>query len=314
MSVMTTSVALNSVQDAYDRRAYMALRPQLYYDGVADILPTAQAMPGDVVQFTQYNDLAPASAPLDESTDVATVALSDTNVPVTLREYGNAVSLTRKLRGTSFLNVDSNAANIVGFNAGISIDSLVRDVLSVGTNVRYAGTAAGRTTITPTSKLTAHDARVIYAKLGAANVPTYMNGFYKAFVHNDVAVDLKEETGSASWRDPHVYSQPGEIWNGSIGEFEGFEWIVTPRANKLADAGSSTTLTDVYQTLFTGQQALAKAWSQSQSAAYPQVELGPVTDKLNRFKPTGWYWLGGYGIFRQASLWRFESASSIGAN
>ena len=35
---------------------------------------------------------------------------------------------------------------------------------------------------------------------------------------------------------------------------------------------------------------------------------------LSRFQPVGWYWLGGYARFREASLRRIESASSIGAN
>jgi hypothetical protein len=35
---------------------------------------------------------------------------------------------------------------------------------------------------------------------------------------------------------------------------------------------------------------------------------------LMRLQPMGWYWLGGYGRFREASLRRIESASSIGAN
>jgi hypothetical protein len=39
-----------------------------------------------------------------------------------------------------------------------------------------------------------------------------------------------------------------------------------------------------------------------------------VVDSLMRFNPIGWYWLGGYGRFREASLRRVESSSSIGAN
>jgi len=42
--------------------------------------------------------------------------------------------------------------------------------------------------------------------------------------------------------------------------------------------------------------------------------IGPVTDKLRRQRPIGWYWLGGYARFREACLRRIESASSIGDN
>jgi len=42
--------------------------------------------------------------------------------------------------------------------------------------------------------------------------------------------------------------------------------------------------------------------------------MGPITDYLRRFQPLGWKWMGGFGLFRQASVWRQESASSIGQN
>jgi hypothetical protein len=87
------------------------------------------------------------------------------------------------------------------------------------------------------------------------------------------------------------------------------------RAPIFADAGSSTTLTDVYRTMFLGRQALAKAYSVSDgNGPTPRVVPGPVTDKLRRFVPLGWYWLGAYGVFRQTALRAVESASSIGTN
>lgn len=112
----------------------------------------------------------------------------------------------------------------------------------------------------------------------------------------------------------HTYSQPDQIWTGEVGAFEGFRFVETPRAPVFADAGSSTTLTDVYATIFLGRQCLAKAYSSTVSAPLPQVVAGPVIDSLSRFQPMGWYWLGGYARFREASIRRVESSSSIGTN
>jgi len=41
---------------------------------------------------------------------------------------------------------------------------------------------------------------------------------------------------------------------------------------------------------------------------------GPVVDSLMRFNPVGWYWLGGYGIFRQAAIRVINSSSSLGGS
>lgn len=314
MSVMTTTASVSYDQAAYDRMAYFSLRPELYFDPVVDVQPTRQAMPGTSVVFNIQADLAVASATINESVDVDAVALSNSQVTVTLNEYGNAVITSAKLRGTSFVEIDPIVANVVGFNAGVSIDTVARDILYAGTNVRYAGVATARNTVIPTDKLTANNVRRALAELRGANVAT-IGGMYVAFIHPDVSYDLRAETGAAAWRDPHTYSQPGEIWNGEVGTFEGFRFIETPRAAVFADAGSSTTLTDVYATVFIGRQGMAKVFSITDgNGPFPKVVLGPVTDKLRRFVPMGWYWLGGYGRFREAAIRRVESSSSIGTN
>lgn len=314
----TTTASLDFSQTAYDRLAYFAFRPQLYFDRAAEVQPTRQSMPGATVQFTIVNDLAVASTTLNESTDVSAVALSDSTVSVTLAEYGNAVITTAKLRGTAFVEIDPVVANVVGFNAGVSIDTVVKGVLQAGTNVDYQSSAAdtptARNQITPNDILTAHSVRLEVAKLMNNNVPDF-GGLYVCYIHPDTALDLREQTGSSSWRDPHTYSQPGEIWSGELGEFEGCRFIRTPRAPVFADAGSSTTNTDVYRTMFLGRQALAKAYSVTDgNGSFPKVVPGPITDHLRRLVPMGWYWLGGYAIFRQVALRAVESAASIGQN
>jgi len=315
---MTTTASVDYDQAAYDRMAYFALRPELYFDAVADVQPTHQAMPGSSVIFTIQSDLSVASTALNESVDVDAVAIADSQVTVTLVEYGNAVNTTAKLRGTSFVEINPIVANVVGYNAGISIDTVARDVLKAGTNVRYAtGTGAapnGRSSVTPLNTIRATDIRRAYTDLVGANVAT-IGGLYVAYIHPDVSFDLRSETGAAAWRDPHTYSQPDEIWNGEVGEFEGFRFIVTPRAPLFADAGSSTTNTDVYRTMFLGRQSFAKAYSSTDgNGPNPKVIMSPIVDKLRRFVPIGWYWLGGFSVFRQAALRALESASSIGSN
>jgi len=151
MAGETTTSSLSVDQVAFDRLAYFALRSELLFDQAADVQPTQQAMPGSGVTFTIFADIAAATSTLNEVTDVTPTALSDSQVTVTLNEYGNAVVTTAKLRGTAFLDVDSAAANIIGYNAGDSIDQVVRDVLAGGSNVVYAtggsSTPSSRTTV-----------------------------------------------------------------------------------------------------------------------------------------------------------------------
>lgn len=318
---LTTDISWD--QAAWEKYAYFSLRPELYFDPVADVKGehlTADGSPS--VKFNIVADLAVASTALNESVDVTPASMSDSTVTISLAEYGNVVQTTALVRGTSMISLDPVVANVVGYNAGVSIDTIVQAVLVAGTNVRYApGTTdplhptVGRTSIAPTSTLRASDVRYVIAKLRGAFVAPNSGGLYTAFIHPDVSVDLTSETDLAGWRAPHAYNDPNNIWNGEIGAFQGARFIETPRAPLFADAGSSTTLTDVYATLFTGKQALAKAYSKMDgNGPTPRLSPSPVTDRLRRFTGMGWYWLGGYGRFREAALYRVESSSSIGVN
>jgi N4-gp56 family major capsid protein len=321
MAGETTTSSLLVDQTAFDRIAYFALRSELLFDQAADVQPTAQSMPGSAVKFTIFADLAPATSTLNEVTDVTPVAMSDSQVTVTLAEYGNAVVTTAKLRGTSFLDVDTTAANLVGYNAGDSIDTVIADVLAGGSNVAYAtggaDTASARIDLDVDDTLTGNDVRKQVAALRKANVASF-NGAYMGYIHPDVSYDFRGANGATNWRDPHVYVDTAGIYNGEIGQWESVRFIETPRAPLFANAsdnsGSAGNI-DVYATLVMGRQALAKAFSTTDgNGATPKIVRGTVTDILQRLQPLGWYWLGGYGRFREASLRRIESASSIGVN
>ena len=318
---VTQASSLSVDQAAYDRLAYFALRSELLFDQAADVQATNQAMPGSSVIFTIFSEMAAATSTISETSDLTPVTMADSQVTVTLAEYGNTVNTTAKLRGTSFLDVDAVAANLIGYNAGNSIDQVVSAVLAGGTNVVYGGGGSSDPTSTVTIQaediIEANDVRKVTAALRGANVATF-NGYYMGYIHPDVSYDLRKETGNASWNAPHINVDTANIYNGEIGTFESVRFIETPRAPLAANAsnGTSTTGTiDVYGTLIMGRQALAKAYSMVDgNGVVPKVVRGPVVDSLMRFNPIGWYWLGGYGRFREAALRRIDSSSSIGSN
>lgn len=399
----TTQGALDIVQTAYDRYARFALRPQLIYDQCADVQPTNQSMPGSSVQFTIMNDLAPVTAPLSETIDVTPVSLSDSVINVALQAYGNAVVTTGNLRAYSFISVDPLVANILGYNAGISIDGLSRKALDSGTQVMYASGSGAtalqsavttRVGVTTSNTISSIDIRAARARLTSMNVEKFGN-LYMGIISPDVVADLMSESMSnnGGWRSAQIYGNPDAIYNGEVGTYEGVRFLEASRAPIYSGAGvaaaySAGTLTlsnvansangtasgtytgatpvpgsavtagtavltgtwtiqsagggaftitsasgttsattgtvtsaayytglDVYGTLIMGKQALAKVWSvMDGNGPYPHTVPGPVVDRLRRFVPNGWLWYGGYGMFRQQSVIRIESASTLGGD
>ena len=295
------------VKAAYDRYVEFALRSQPLFRNLADKRPVQQAMPGSSVVFSLYQDLAAATGTLTETVDPDAVAISDVNtVTVTLNEYGNTVLNTRKLGEFAFSDVDPAIANIVAYNMADSIDKIVVSTLIGGTNVLYAGTGN-----TATSGVAAGDdfegglLRQAVAKLRAGNAVPKDSMLYAAYMHPEVAHDLRGETGALSFEDIRKYTDPnvGNVLNAVTGVYGGAYVVETPRAYSATDGTSSA---KVYRTIVCGQQALAEA-----TAVEPGVVIGPVVDKLMRFRPVGWYSLQGWALYRQASIYRIESTSSI---
>ena len=312
MAYTTTSTLDDQVSTAFDQVAHFALRSQPLFEMVADVRSTAQSHNGSGVQFTFYADMAQATSALTEGTDVTAVALTDSAVTVTLAEYGNAVITTAKVRGTSFLNVDADAANIVGYNMADSMDKIVSDVANGGSNVTHVGQSS-RGAITASDVYTAAEGRKADAQLRGRSAPGWENGNYMAIIHPDVSYDLRGDTAVTDVIAYQIRQDGAPVRAGSIGTFNGIEYVENSRAGLIADGGSGTV--DVYQTLICGRQGLAKAFSRAAGfGPEPSIVVGPVTDTLRRFNPIGWYHLVGYGRFREECLQRVESASSIGAN
>lgn len=301
-----TAAMAGLVQAAYDRYVEFALRSQPLFRNLADKRPVQQAMPGSSVVFSLYQDLAAATSTLTETTDPDAVAISNVNtVSVTLNEYGNTVLNTRKLGEFAFSDVDPAIANIVAYNMADSIDKIVVNVLRGGTNVIYSGSATATSGLTAGDDIEGADLRRAVAKLRAANAVPKDSMLYAAYMHPEVAHDLRAETGGNSFEDIRKYTDPnvGNILNATTGVYGGAYVVETPRAYVATDGVSSA---KVYRTIIAGQQALAEA-----TAVEPGIVIGPVIDKLMRFRPVGWYSLQGWARYREASLYRIESTSSI---
>ena len=325
------------VQTAYDRYVEFALRAVPMVRDVADKKPVQQAMPGNSVVFQIYTDLAAVTSSLSEDVDPDAVALGNTTpVTVTLNEYGNASLATRKLELFSLSDVDPAIADIIAFNMADSLDSIALKELIGGPNViaevggnvvsTYAGSYTNGTTqgsILGTDVIKSRDIRQAVAKLRANKAVPRQGEYYWVGIHPEVSHDLRAETGSGGWRDDHKYSETGasEFWPGTIGTYEGAMFVESPRMANYADGTGSTGATGtfgsssytygsggvrVFRTLVAGKQALAEAVAEE-----PHVIFGPVVDKLMRFRPIGWYGVLGWKRYRDASLVRIESTSSI---
>jgi len=315
-----TGQVTNLIQTAWDRLLEFQLRAQPLFRQVADKRATQQTQPGSSVVFQLYPELSPATTPLTESQDPDAVALGNTTmVTVTLQEYGNSMLATRKLEMLGLSDIDPAMANLIAFNAADTVDVLVQTVLAGGTGAQVlnesaaSGVQSGTTVSTLTNtgtQITSRLARYAAAGLRSNKVVPRRGNLYAAFLHPKVSADLRSETGAGSWRQPHEYSAPDQIWAGEIGQYESFYWIENPRCiNAQVGAGSGASQTRVFNTYFMGSQALAEG-----VAIEPHIVIGEVVDKLKRFRPVGWHALLGWALYRPTALYQANLTSTLQPN
>lgn len=316
---ISTSTLSNTVSAALDQYIRSELRHQPMLRSIADTRPVQVDRPGSSVALYIHGDIAPVTSALSEFTDPDFVALPNpTAVTLTPAEYGNATLASIKVKATSWADVDPYQRDQVMWNMRDSLDGLVNTELSGGTNVRYA--TGGSTTPTSTATvqnedvIATADVRYIITKLRTNAAVGKQGDLYWCGIHPDVSHDLRAEVGAGAFVDLHQYAAPGVFWPGNIGVYQGAFFVESARMKTAAagvdldGSGSGTTLATVYSTIFAGREALAEG-----VVVEPEVRIGVVPDRLNRFYPMGWYGYLGWKRFREKALYRLESGSSMNA-
>ena len=304
----------DAVQAAYSTLFAWELRHGRKFYDLVDFTPKQVPHRGDsiTVQLNNYystSDVVAATTPLDEETDVTPTKLPATSkVTFTPTEYGFANQRTIKLANRGLTPVDPVIAEAVAAHCRETIDYLVQTEARTGTQViRPAGRATtGAVVQNATDYYKATMVRQAVTKLRGNAVQPRDGQFYVGVLHPNAIHDLREESGSGSWRVPNEYgSSQTKIFNGEFGEFEGVRFISDATIFRAADNDGATS-TKVLRGFVLGREALGKA-----EVVTPHTVMSPVTDRLQRFRGIGWYADLDFQVYRDKALVRLEGSSSI---
>jgi N4-gp56 family major capsid protein len=303
--VVDITLGSQFVTKAYDLAIYPALRPELIFDQFATVRASNTTHRGGSVRFSFVDDLAEQVTPLLENLDVDSISMASKALTVSMREYGTAVTNTALIRGTSMISLDPLIAERVGYNAGLSVDTLARVALDV-TSITYddASTATVGSIGDGSANLSGVMLRQGVARLRAANVRPMRGGNYVAVISPYQAQQLMSESTDTGFRWMVGYNGDNtagnSIFQGEVGTYEGVRLVVN---NHLTNQG---------QGYLMGAEALAKAYSTAPGfGPTPKTVVSPVVDKLRRFASVGWYHLVGYSVFRADALLHIKTSSSL---
>ena len=301
------SVGSEFVTTAYNLVVYPSLRPQLILDQFATVRATKLTHRGGSVRFSFVDDLAEATTPLLENIDVDSASMAAKGLVVTMQEYGNAVTTTALLRGTSMVPIDPLVAERVGYNAGKSIDTVAGTALQAGSVTYDTGVTESVETVLDEGGLSSAGLREAVLILQQNNARPFSGSYWTLIASPAQVMALRGEvlTGpgnQAGWRDVTMREEGmagNNIFYGQVGTYEGINII------------ANNHLPDPEKAILMGAEGFAKVFSNGAGfGPSPQTVVSPVVDKLRRFASVGWHHLVGYSIFRPDAVAYIDTSSS----
>ena len=265
---------------------------------------------GKTIEFRKFAPLAKATTPLTEGVTPDGKSLSVSTITATVSQYGDYITQSDILELTAIDNTIVEATKLLGRQAGVTLDTVVRNVLQSGTNVTYCPKVAAdgtetavtsRSGLDTTCQLTVKVLQQVVAKLRGQNAPT-IGGKYVAIIHPYVAYDLMRDP---EWVDAHKYTNATNLYEGEIGEIAGIRFVQTTEA-KIYDGG-------VFGTLVLGEGAygVTEISGGGLQTIVKQKGSAGTADPLDQRSSVGWKAIKTAELLIPQYLVRVESKSAV---
>ena len=215
----------------YDMTLIDEASAQLVHDQFGQKRPIP-ANGGKTIEFRKFSSLPKATEAITEGVTPKGNKLDVSTITATVAQYGDFIVQSDVLELTALDNTILEATKILGKQAGLTLDTVVRDVLAGGTNVLYGSGCPNRESLDAGCTLTVNDIQKAVAMLRAMNAPT-INGDYVGIIHPYAAYDLMRDP---EWIDSHKYAAPENLYTGEIGKVAGVRFVQTSEA-KIINGG-----------------------------------------------------------------------------
>lgn len=280
---------------------------------------------GKTIEFRSFSPLSKALTALTEGVTPDGNKLNVTSITATVAQYGDYIVQSDVLELTSLDNTILEATKLLGRQAGLTLDTITRNVLVGGTNVLYAPkyvtttdstTHITTTTETPvtsragldkTAVLTVDLVEQAVTQLRAQNAPT-IGGSYVCVLHPYAAYDLMRDP---DWRRPHEYSDTKNLYEGELGMIGGVRFVSSTEAKIWTGTGCPSGLA-VFACLFIAEGAygVTEIEGGGLQTIVKQKGSAGTADPLDQRSSVGWKALKTAEILVQSYLLRVECCSS----
>lgn len=310
MAIVTQTTSTGTLADEiktfYDRTLLERAQPQLTHARFAQQRPIGRRQ-GKTIEFRKFTALAPNVTPLTEGVTPDGKALTVTAITAAINQYGDFVQGSDLLDLVAIDPVLQETAELLGEQAGLTVDRIVRDVIHAGTSVNYASTASSRVTVAAGMNLTVLEIRRAMRNLRTNNAKPAAGRNFVSFIHPRSAHDVMSDT---AWRNPHEYQDTENVYDGEIGRLYGVTFFDTTEAKTFPGAGAAAI--DVYSTLVVGANAYGVIPLEGQNLDFVFKPIGSAgaADPLEQRWTSGWKVAFAARILDDLAMVRIEHAVS----
>lgn len=318
VNVTTDSKLSAENKTFYDRALVEEAGPNLIHGQFGQKRPIPKNG-GKRIQFRRYASLPKALKPLTEGVTPEGRKLSATAVEAEVNQYGDFVCLSDVLDLTAIDNNVLEATKAVGRQAGLTLDTITRNVLQSGTNVFYCPKVGANGVQTPvtdrsgldkTCTLTVDVVKKVAAMLKAANAPK-IDGDYVCILHPYVAYDIMSDP---RWEEMHKYTTPENMYQREIGRIAGVRFVETSEAAVYKGTENSCpTGLAVFGCLFIAQGAygVTEVTGGGLQTIIKQLGSAGTADPLDQRSTVGWKALQTAEILMEPYMVRVECCSAF---
>lgn len=292
----TAGTIPREVNNFYDRALLERAVAAFVHNRFAQVRDLPRNAGTNIIKFRRYGSLTATTTALTEGTTPSGSQLSITDLVATVAQYGDYVTITDVVEYETFDPILTETAEILGEQAGDSLDQLCRNVLIAGASEQFASTATTVDTVSAAMKLDRAEVKEAVRTLkGNDSKPvtsminpstgyntTPIDRAFIGIVHPNTTYDLDDATG---WIPVEKYPNKGDVMPNEVGSLAGVRFIES--TNAYSQTGSLTT---VYGTLIFGQNAYAQSRISGEALRNIVKPLGSAgtADPLDQRMTSGW--------------------------
>lgn len=262
----------------------------------------------DMLTFLKFPDMSSTTpqTPLTEGSPPTARAITMSTVTVSTDQYGDLVDITDLAKVKAPRDIVAIAAERTGRVAKEVMDTITRDNIFLGGTAFYQAGDTTRAGLASSDLLTGADLMKLRSTMKKNNVPIPSDGYYRLYVSNEVAHDLRTDaTDDTGWVESAKYTDRiMDVVRGEIGAWHGFRIIEADTAPTF----SSTTT--VYGSLAVGG---IKGWGAGELQTFRSYHVAPGgdhSDPLAQIEEVGWKVNFGCAPLNNGYYYRVESAAT----